>query len=383
VNTRDTGGTEECIRTGAPEFPGRTPETGTVTDNADGSYSTGFYITRSGQYALKIDVSGTLGVGSPFILNIVTGKADKSQTYVYGKLQGIAAGFASELYVQTRDQYGNHIRADEDLYPLGQKDGGRDSIGFQVCKSVMDPKSGKIKCGGGEEYTAVGVNIRYSMGPDGKVKDPDGEPYHGLYQIMFFPFSESSVQPRVLHGDKAEEGQDEPEPIVVECYFDTTGKASTRSDMDPGDQAVNACLQRVALAKSAASRRGLRYDPHYLTVDIATNQHDTRVLENAVGFPADRRQALAPRDGPPLVTIERTFMPPDTSALQQWFCFSRLCAFSASIMRLPYHARARVADVSFLFLVAWFAVSQQVSTPINICPTNIYLAGSRWRQSWR
>ena len=41
--------------------------------------------------------------------------------YIYIYLtQGIAAGVASELYVQTRDQFGNAIRTDDQFYPLAQ-----------------------------------------------------------------------------------------------------------------------------------------------------------------------------------------------------------------------------------------------------------------------
>ena len=104
IDVTDRKDADECLRVGQEHFPNRTPETGTVTDNSDGSYSTSYLITCAGQYSLAIAFSGTFGAGSPYILTVVTDVADKSLTYVYGKLKGIAAGVASELYVQTRDR---------------------------------------------------------------------------------------------------------------------------------------------------------------------------------------------------------------------------------------------------------------------------------------
>ena len=232
---------DECLVVGSVEDPQKLPETGTVKDNADGSYSTSYLITRAGLYKLAIRVAGTVGANSPFILRIFTEKADMSLTYVYGKLKGVAAGVASELYVQTRDQYGNAIRADEDLYPLAEVNGGTEGIQFQVCRSVASA-DGEV-CGGGEEYTAVGVTIRYSVGPDGNTNDPQtSEPYWGLYQITYFPFDAEPVQPRVLHSSK--EDEEEP-PVTIACYFDTTGIEPVRSLMDPGDDLANSCITQV------------------------------------------------------------------------------------------------------------------------------------------
>jgi len=234
---------DECIRIGNLETPGRAPETGTVTDNADGSYSTSYLITCAGLYKLEIRVSGALGVDSPFMLSIFTAEADKSLTYAYGILKGISAGVSSQLYVQTRDQFGNKIRAEESLYPLGEVNGGTEGIDFQVCRNIGSGAESE-KCAGGNEYTAVGVTIQYSVGPDGNTNDPDtSEPYWGLYQITYFPFTEETVQPRILHFSKEDE---EEEPTAIQCYFDTSGIAPLRSLMDPGDYLANGCIDQVA-----------------------------------------------------------------------------------------------------------------------------------------
>ena len=139
-----------------------------------------------------------------------------------------------------------------------------------------------------------------------------------LYQIMYFPFDEEEVQPRVLHGDKVDEGEEAPTSTVVECYFDASGKEPVRSEMDPGYQIVDACLQRVSFAKSEAMRRNVRRSPHYPTVHIASKPELSVV-------PADRRQAAGEISGngvgPPKIVIEKTFNPPDTTTLQQWYVF--------------------------------------------------------------
>jgi hypothetical protein len=245
---------DECIRIGNLENPGSAPETGTVADNADGSFSTSYLITRAGLYKLEIRVSGALGVDSPFMLSIFTAEADKSLTYAYGILQGISAGVSSQLYVQTRDQFGNKIRAEESVYALGEVNGGTEGIDFQVCRTVGSGAESE-KCAGGDEYTAVGVTIQYSVGPDGNTNDPDtSEPYWGLYQITYFPFTEEIVQPRILHFSKEDE---EDEPTAIQCYFDTSGIAPLRSLMDPGDDLANGCIDQVA-SFTRASILGLR-----------------------------------------------------------------------------------------------------------------------------
>jgi len=331
IDTSDQQGVNECLRVGAPQFPDRSPETGTVSDNSDGSYSTSYLITCAGKYALSIEFSGTLGAGSPYILTVVTDVADKSLTYVYGKLKGIAAGVASELYVQTRDRYGNPVRANPDLFPIGEVNGGTESIKFQVCKNVgSDTTAG---CGGGEEYTAVGVTISYSVGPDKKSTDSvTGDPYYGLYQIVFFPFDAEPVQPRILHGDKTEEGEDAGDSVVVKCYFDTTGVEPVRSKMDPGADLANACVEEVTLAEANARRSGLRHAPPLPLIHISAPSDSTEATD--ARMPLQAQAHTSPFSLPPssshswrrelikqedlIVDIQSTFDPPNTDLMRSW-----------------------------------------------------------------
>lgn len=176
------------------------PETGTVTDNSDGSHSTVYAITRAGIYRMAIQSAplnalasrlrehpqmfGTcsrpwgsgdlplqtrppyggrvssesftsypqyslsapltnprthvhrfgsvLGAGSPHFLDIKTGAADESKTYIYGSLLAVAAGKTSFAYVQTRDKYGNNIRVNPD--DTGSE--GPDNVQFELCNEV-------------------------------------------------------------------------------------------------------------------------------------------------------------------------------------------------------------------------------------------------------
>jgi len=312
----DRADADECVRIGTLQDTLKAPETGTVTDNADGSYATSYLITRAGQYVLSIGFAGSVGADSPFVLTVLTDVADKALSYVYGNLQGIAAGVASELYVQTRDQFGNAIRTDDQFFPLAEVNGGTEDIQFQVCKSVGADT--RLPCSGGEQYTAVGITIRYSVGPDGKQKDPGtGDPYFGLYQITFFPFTPEPVLPRVLHASKEEE---EEAALVVQCYFDTTGIPPVRQLMDPGAELANACVEQVKRSQATARRTGRPHQPppfppHPTHPRLPTIIINPRTTASETQGPDKRR--LSPTSvssGDLLVTIEATFMPPNTGS---------------------------------------------------------------------
>ena len=146
---------EECKKNGAKLEKDLDPETGTAIDNSDGSYGVSYKVTRAGTYRLGINIAGVYGAGSPHLLQIKTDKRDPSKTYVYGSLLDIRAGIASTLFVQTRDRYGNNIRADLGTYPLGEVNGGSENIVFELCKSVGTDDD--APCGGGEQYTSVGT----------------------------------------------------------------------------------------------------------------------------------------------------------------------------------------------------------------------------------
>jgi hypothetical protein len=230
-------------------------------DNSDGSYSANYLITQAGKYRVRIEIGGTLGARSPYVLNVNTEVADRSLTYAYGQFVGIKTGFTSELYVQTRDRYGNHIRADAATFPPGAVNGGDQGISFELCKTVLTLNEGA--CGGGDQYTSVGITYTYAVGPDGTTTNPvSGDPYHGLYQVIFFPFDPEPVIPRVRHGDLkvegegGEEGGDESLGSVVPCYFDTSGITSVHAEMDPGAVEANKCAELATSAAAASRRRG-------------------------------------------------------------------------------------------------------------------------------
>ena len=355
-----------CVSKGALEDPSEDPKTGTVVDNSDGSYSTSYIITAAGKYRLSIDIAGTRGAGSPFLLTIETEAADKSLTYAYGRLQGIAAGKTSELYVQTRDRYGNHIRADLDAFPPGEVNGGTEDIQFELCLSLGEDDS--AKCAGGEVYAGVGVTISYSIGPDGKSENAaTGDPFYGLYQIIFFPFDPEPVVPRVLHGDKVGDGEESEAGTPVPCLFDTTGIAQEYSLMDPGPELANLCADKAASAQATARRLGLRHvKPHtriiisegapaavepaasgHLDGGVRRSTHELSLSvseggeemlqqggrglpDAALGFeggsdgalPSSRRAPKNVNQEELLVAIEQTFVAPDTTIIELWLGLS-------------------------------------------------------------
>jgi hypothetical protein len=170
------------------------PNTGSVTDNSDGSYAVSYSITRAGMYQLDIQFAGNGGAGSPYALLVSSGPADIEMTYVYGQLLTVNAGSPSLIYVQTRDGFGNNIIADPTEFPFGTE-----NIEFELCLSV--PKENfksPDTCGGGEEELGVGIEVFYSVGPDGEQNNTKtGTPYYGLYMIQLNPFNSNEYVPRV------------------------------------------------------------------------------------------------------------------------------------------------------------------------------------------
>jgi hypothetical protein len=226
ISVDNTEGVKKCLQLGRRQVPGLAPETSTVTDNSDGSYDTQYSVTRAGQYQLIIQLAGTTGAKSPFILTVFTDVADKTMTYAYGNLKGITAGATSTFFVQTRDKYGNAIRDDTKLFPLGEVKGDTEDIQFELCKSVGNQNS--EPCGGGDKYLDVGVTITYSIGPGGQKQDPvTKEPYWGLYEIVYFPFNSVSVMLRVLHGNKVKERD-------VMCVSSDVIGLATRAHLENG-----------------------------------------------------------------------------------------------------------------------------------------------------
>mmetsp|Transcript_20992 Transcript_20992/g.47350 ORF Transcript_20992/g.47350 Transcript_20992/m.47350 type:complete len:1186 (+) Transcript_20992:160-3717(+) len=248
------------VKTNAILDVNEAPETGTVTDNSDGSYSTTYSITRAGLYQMQIQFGSVFGAGSPFILDVKTSQAELSKTYVYGQLIQVQAGVSSLAFVQTRDKYGNNIRVELDPADAD----GPDEIEFELCKSIgTDSPELQLElnapCKGGEAETSIGRRILYGVGSDGKtVRASTGEFNYGLYQIIFFPYIAAPYKPRIKHNR-----------VYPSCYFDTM--------TDPGVDAVNECLNAMAVADSA--RRKL-------------NEPTLTVVEERMA-----RRALADSDG--------------------------------------------------------------------------------------
>jgi hypothetical protein len=74
ISVDKTEGVKKCLQQGRRALA---PETGAVTDNSDGSYGTSYSVTRAGQYKLLIQLAGTTGANSPFVLTVFTDVAEK------------------------------------------------------------------------------------------------------------------------------------------------------------------------------------------------------------------------------------------------------------------------------------------------------------------
>jgi len=390
ISVDKTEGVKKCLQQGRRNIPALAPETGAVTDNSDGSYGTSYSVTRAGQYKLLIQLAGTTGANSPFVLTVFTDVADKALTYAYGNLKGVVADATSTLFVQTRDKYGNAIRADIELFPLGVMKGGTEDIQFELCMSIGNQDS--ENCGGGVQYTDVGLTITYSIGPDGRQFDPDTmEPYWGLYQIVYFPFDPVSVKIRVLHRDKGEEGAETSTypAAVVQCYFDTTNIEPVRALMDPGDVIANTCIQEAATDKTFRRRLGWRHAPRdpFFHISPSSTENDNKdqdvqnpmyeqtkmrgrvdssdvqklessPLSSSSFWSASsssqswRRAASVVKEVDMMLDIQTAFTPPETETLAFWvFAGPLICAgiaifFSFCTLAIESHSKYQKKKLS-------------------------------------
>jgi hypothetical protein len=218
------------------------PETGSVSDNKDGSYGVSYRITRAGKYMHTIVLSGTIGAQTPVFLKVVCDVADKTRTYVYGDLLKLETGKASNVYVQTRDQFGNNMRFTPEEspctgYPLTET--CNQVIDYEMCKLF------EVPCQLENKQSNFGKSLQYARGSSGALTDYAGEPFYGLYQITVYPFEAADFLPMVWHND-----------TYVQCYFDSDsccGPVGT-AEADPGWKKANDCYDQI---KAQSVRRGI------------------------------------------------------------------------------------------------------------------------------
>jgi len=365
------------------------PETGTVSDNSDGSYGTVYSITRAGIYQMQIQFGAELGAGSPFLVDVKTSAADLAKTYVFGDLLKVQAGRASTCYVQTRDKYGNNIRVEPDP----SDPDGPDEIDFELCTEVGDHTADtqltlNAPCKGGVKELSIGITTSYGVGTDGKSLTASGEPNYGaastvfsvlprcrtclrraplpmhaslsspmcqladvfheltlcatrvaaagLYKIDFFPFiAREAYFPRVKHNR-----------VYASCYF--------ASSEDPGPDLVNECLADVAIASSA--RRALR-EP-VLTVRESNIAHEALARVEAKAAAAEyemlsgrrgaetgiRRVTKYLTDADLTMNITTLFVPPDNSVQQSLiFAVPILCIIIAASVEILMYCHRFIA----------------------------------------
>ena len=163
-----------------PLQPDQVPKSGTVSDNSDGSYGVSYTVTVGGMYHLAISFSGVVGADTPTYLQVRTAVADVSSTIVFGALQDVTAGSSHEVFVQTRDKYGNNLLVDPEDDPSGGE-----QVGLEVCLSQGSDDS--KACRGGQLELNVGITVEYSVGPNGASTN-GAVPFYGMYRIIFFPF---------------------------------------------------------------------------------------------------------------------------------------------------------------------------------------------------
>jgi len=219
------------------------PNAGKVLDNNDGSYVVQYAITQAGQYSVSISVNGVVGVGSPFNLKVEAQLADTALTYSYGEFLDAKTGKTFSVYVQTRDRYGNFISTDPSLFPLGS-----DTIALEYCKTTVlggtcAPTDTQCTCQGGQRNTDVSIIVNYGVGPNGPTRNGQvgGEPYFGLYQITYFPFTSGKSTPLIRHNQE-----------YIKCYFHT-GTPVLEVSVAEADACVRANIIRE-LQKSSTAR---------------------------------------------------------------------------------------------------------------------------------
>jgi len=254
--------------------PRSTFQTASVTDASDGSYTATYRLTRAGSYSLSISLASSVLDGTPFAMAVMSGLADISRTFVYGKLGEVNAGVSTSVFVQTRDAFGNPIFVDPAKDPSG-----REIIEFLLCIPHADlNKTTTLRCAGGVQEYDVGITQTYGKSPEG-----GREVAWGLHEISFFPYKHGEYFMQVRHND-----------TPVECYFDMSETEALRPSTDVADL----CSMR----SETSVRRGLRALP-YLQAVVRRDQHDAE--------PSVDANVNEERD-PRMLGILRTFHPPDT-----------------------------------------------------------------------
>ena len=308
------------------------PKTGSIIDNKDGSYAVSYRITRAGFYQHAISFAAVLGAGSPVFLRVDSDEADISRSYVYGSVLTLSTGNPSTVYVQTRDQFGNHLRYTKEEkpctgYPLTLET-CHQKIEYELCFSR------EVPCP--EVETNVGKTLEYQMGPTASETDASGEPYYGLYQITVYPLGEAggkSYTPIVKHND-----------IYVSCYFDSGDLAGT-PEADPGWQLANACAD---LKKDETSRRVYRRGGaggEWSSVAAGVIRAEERGAladlyeqgqsEFGTASGDDRRAVTEISWDTTQLTVKQQFKVPDTSVLERWLHLAPvLCAMFGVVFSL-------------------------------------------------
>jgi len=310
------------------------PETGSVLDNMDGSFTVTYRITKAGTYQHAIALANSVGAGTPVMLAVRSDVADVSRTYVYGELLTLETGRASTVYVQTRDQWGNNIRYTNEErpcmgYPLW--DTCDQIIEYQLCKAdgvVLQADS--FVCPEDQIEASVGKSLQYQVGPTGLTTDAQGFPYYGLYELTIFPFVADKFMPMVFHNG-----------TYVKCYFDVPADAMGTADADPGWDLADSCVeinnknQQGGGGAQAARRNGVWHSPSQPMGVVQVQDHAmlTKIYQDAKSpfgmDTSDRRnvESNSIQWADTELKVARQFVDRDTAELDFWLTATPiLCA---------------------------------------------------------
>jgi len=315
------------------------PKTGSIVDNKDGSYAVSYRITRAGIYQHSISFAGVVGAGSPVFLRVDSDEADLSRTYVYGAVLELSTGNPSTIYVQTRDQFGNHLR-----YTNVEKPCSGYPLTLETCDQQLEYElcfSKEVPCPVVE--TNLGKKLTYQMGPNAKTTDSYDEPYYGLYQIVVYPLGEAggnSYTPIVKHN-----GQ------YVQCYFDSGSPAQYQDlaayarEADPGWRLANACAD---LKKDQTSRRiyrrneaGGMWAPTAGVIRVEDRGRLATLFESAQSefgvAGVERRGVKEINWDTTQLTVKQQFKEPDTELLERYLHLTPwLCAMIGVLMAVMH-----------------------------------------------
>jgi len=321
---------------------------GAVTDRSDGSYLGSYRLSQAGAYRLVVRIGTEIGAGAPFTVVVESGPAAEEMSYVYGTLAAARAGRSADVFVQTRDAYGNFLRADPALYPVGTE-----QLAFELCDTnppldSAPPEAYQRPCAGaGKREEDVTITITYGTGPGGKKLNPrTGEVYWGLYRITMFPFEEGSFYPQVRHNAR-----------YLRCFFDAPPDTPSEA-LDPGPAAVDACVAAVRdlASSSSASRRTRALAPSALSGDsVPDEERRSEGEERRRGF------SVAGVEGSSQLEIARSFSPQETSTIRRMLVLGPVLAVVVGVLleitRATYRTREerkearRVADLEARFKV--------------------------------